>query len=73
MVVVTGLIKSGLQSNIFMLPVGYRIGEDSIFGGACGDPASILRIDVHTNGYVTQVAGPNNFVSLAGISFYAEG
>lgn len=75
-----GLVKCGGPGGIiFTLPPGYRLGPLS--GGALvfvvmGGTNGAVRIDLDLAGNVTLNGGAavasGNFVSLAGIQFYAE-
>lgn len=66
---------STANTTLFTYPVGYRPGQAMTFRlpyqGAAGD----VEVDVNTNGTVVinSAFALNNWVSLAGISFLAEG
>jgi hypothetical protein len=68
-----GLIKAGTVGNniaVFTLPAGYRPYKQCIFivdaTGAYG------RVDIFENGKVIVLVGNNTYVTLDGISFFAE-
>lgn len=67
-----GLIKDGtIGSAAFTLPANYRPGEDYLFGTISND--AIGRVAVNTSGEVIpQTPSNNTWVSLDGLSFYAE-
>jgi hypothetical protein len=69
-----GLIRGGtvtLNTNIFILPPGYRPSERLIFivnnSGVAG------RVDILPTGEVMRVTGGNTFLSLSRIDFRANG
>lgn len=73
LVLLRGLAKSGTGTNpsIFTLPSGYRPGAQQFFTTTSN--GNLQTIEILTNGTV-QVTSPysNVYVSLDGISFYAD-
>ena len=66
-----GMVQGGTAPIIFVLPVGYRPGGQSIFTTLAN--GAIARLDVLNDGEVQWVIGGTNaWVSLDGITFLAE-
>jgi hypothetical protein len=67
-----GLVKSGTNFTIFILPVGYRPQARVAFFVSGWQAGHVIgRIDVLTTGEVYWVAGGTVYMSLDGITFKA--
>lgn len=70
-----GFVKSGtVGATIFTLPSGYRTASVVTFATVCNNGSSDVlgRIQIDSVGKVELSSGSNNYVSLSGISFYAD-
>lgn len=81
LVTLHGLIKSGsttYQNVLFTLPAGYRPSQELLFevSGYLSPSEVSARIDIQPDGDVVLMSSngtiANNYLSLAGITFYAE-
>jgi hypothetical protein len=69
-----GLIRGGtltLNTNLFILPSGFRPSERLIF--IVNNSGAVGRVDILPTGEVVRVTGGNTFLSLSRIYFRADG
>lgn len=70
-VILKGLVKSGtINTSMFTLPAGFRPLAKRVFPVASNSTIGV--VEVRTDGTVVPTIGNNTYVSLEGISFYAE-
>ncbi|TNE86417.1 MAG: hypothetical protein EP330_22000 [Deltaproteobacteria bacterium] len=73
MVHLRGLIRTGaMDVAAFTLPSGYQPSGRRLFPVQTS-PDTIGRVDVYADGSVVPLTGSNGWISLDGISFYADG
>lgn len=70
---VRGMIRGTAATSMFQFPVGYRPGKYGIYSAISNN--ALARIDVDITGLMTHSSGgtPSSWMSVAGISWRAEG
>lgn len=70
-VILRGVVKNGtVPAAMFTLPAGFRPAGDKVFPSIASDEETVL--EVLSNGEVIIDYGPNTYVILEGIRFYAD-
>jgi hypothetical protein len=68
-----GMVKNGTSATqIFALPVGFRVAGDRRAFAVATDATGVGRVDVYSSGSVAHAVGLTGYVSLSGIHFPAE-
>jgi len=73
LVSIKGLIKNGTTTGgtvLANLPVGYRPAKRILYSAITTGAYS--RIDIESNGNISIISGTNNWLSLDGMTFYAD-
>jgi len=70
LVVVRGLVRNG-SGVICNFPAGYRPSTQGLFNVQC-DPNVACRVDLTPEGSLQQVSGSNAWLSLSGVTYFAD-